>query len=50
MMQKKKIKTDVSSLLSNLDNDDYQEGVDLIDKVVDSLKKWKSKIKKTLDN
>lgn len=47
---KTEIKANLSDLLNLLDKDDYKDGLDLIDKVISSLKSWKEKIEKRLDN
>ena len=36
-------------LLKNIENDDYREGVNKIDTVVNKLKTWKHKIEKFID-
>lgn len=47
---KKKMRNDLVELLKNIESDDYEEGVDKIDDVINSLKSWKSKIQKQLTN
>lgn len=46
--ESKELRTLLVDLLKHIEDDDYQEGVDKIDKVVDKLKMWKAKIEKFL--
>lgn len=46
--ESKELRMLLVDLLKHIEDDDYQEGVDKIDKVVDKLKMWKNKIEKFL--
>jgi len=46
---KKELRSDMVTLMKHLEDDEYQKGVILIDKVTDSLKKWKKRLQKQLD-
>lgn len=48
-MESKELRTLLVDLLKNIENDDYREGVNKIDSVVDKLQNWKRKIEKFLN-
>lgn len=43
-------KSVVSNLISNLENDEYDDATGEIDKTIGMLKKWKQKIKKDIND
>jgi hypothetical protein len=47
---KTSLRSDLINLLKHIEEDEYKEGVEKIDDVIYSLKKWKSKIQKKLNN
>jgi hypothetical protein len=44
----KTLRGDLTDLLKNIENDEYQDGLKIIDDVVSKLKTWKGKIQKFL--
>ncbi len=44
------LRSDLINLLKHIEEDEYKEGVEKIDDVITSLKAWKSKIQKKLNN
>jgi hypothetical protein len=44
----KTLKGDLTDLLKNIENDEYQDGLKIIDDVMSKLKTWKGKIQKFL--
>lgn len=44
----KTLRGNLTDLLKNIENDEYQDGLKTIDDVVSKLKDWKSKIQKFL--
>ena len=48
--EKKNIRSIFTNLLKHVEDDQYEKGVDEIDKAVTSLLAWKKKIEKRLDN
>jgi DNA-binding Lrp family transcriptional regulator len=47
--ESKELRILMIDLLKNIQNDDYREGVNKIDSVVNKLKTWKRKIEKFID-
>lgn len=47
--ESKELRSLFVELMKNIENDDYKEGVDKIDLVVNKLNTWKRKIEKFLD-
>jgi len=47
--ESKELRALMVDLLKNIENDDYREGVNKIDSVVNKLKTWKHKIEKFID-
>jgi len=47
--ESKELRSLFVELMKNIENDDYQEGVDKIDLVVRKLNTWKKKIEKFID-
>lgn len=47
---KKTLRSDLISLLKHIEEDEYKEGIEKIEDVISSLKRWKSKIQKKLNN
>ena len=43
------LRTDMTQLLQHIEDDEYQDGVENIDRVTSKLKSWKNKIKKYLN-
>ena len=46
--EKKELKTNLSDLLSHIESDNYEEGSEKIDSVIEQLRDWKKKINKFL--
>jgi hypothetical protein len=44
----KKLRGNLTDLLKNIENDEYQDGLETIDDVMSKLKDWKGKINKFL--
>lgn len=47
--ESKELRTLLVDLLKNIQNDDYKEGINKIDVVVNKLNAWKRKIEKFID-
>lgn len=48
-VESKELRMLLVDLLKNIENDDYKEGINKIDTVVNKLKTWKHKIEKFID-
>lgn len=44
-----KLRADMTQLLKHIEDDQYEDGVDSIDRVINKLKTWKVKIQKFLN-